>query len=357
MTTERRIEMYSKELKEDLSRLSEYAETIKLGGNKVMVTGATGLIGSLIIKSFIYYNKKHDKKISVTAMARNREKVEDIYKDFFEEDKKIPFVEFFYQDICAPIPHNINCDYIIHTANSTTSKFFITNPVDVIESIYMGTKQILDYAKSHNVKGVVYLSSMEVFGQVNKEYRVTEKELGYLDIQNVRSCYSEGKRLAECLCMSYASQYRVPVKVARLAQTFGAGVLPGENRVFAQFLRSALKGEDIVLHTKGQSVGNYCYTADAIEAILLLLVMGENGEAYTVVNEETTTAIADMADLVARHFSNGKSKVVFDIPQNNSFGYAPDTKMRLSSQKLRNLGWTPRVSLFDAYKRMISDLK
>lgn len=167
----------------------------------------------------------------------------------------------------------------------------------------------------------------------------------------------KGKRLAECLCMSYASQYRVPVKVARLAQTFGAGVLPGENRVFAQFLRSALKGEDIVLHTKGQSVGNYCYTADAIEAILLLLVMGENGEAYTVVNEETTTAIADMADLVARYFSNGKSKVVFDIPQNNSFGYAPDTKMRLSSQKLRNLGWTPRVSLFEAYKRMISDLK
>ncbi|MEE1074711.1 MAG: NAD-dependent epimerase/dehydratase family protein [Acutalibacteraceae bacterium] len=322
-----------------------------------MVTGATGLIGSLIIKGFICHNEHYASKIKVIALARNPEKVKEIYRDYESDNGEIPYVDFYYQDICAPISDSIKCDYIIHTANSTTSKYFITNPVDVIESIYTGTKRILEYAVKNDSKGVVYLSSMEVFGRVSTENRINEQELGYIDIQNVRSCYSEGKRLAECLCKSYASQYGVPVKVARLAQTFGAGVLPTENRVFAQFLKSALKGENIVLHTKGLSVGNYCYTADAIRAILLLLNSGENGEAYTVVNEETTMTIADMAKLVADNFSGGSSKVVFDIPESNSFGYAPDTKMRLSAQKLCDLGWRPTVSLSEMYKRMIPDLK
>ena len=79
--------------------------------------------------------------------------------------------------------------------------------------------------------------------------------------------------MCENMCVAYGTQYEVPVKIARLAQTFGAGVLPGENRVFAQFARSAMKGSDIVLHTEGKSEGNYCYTADAVRALLTILVI------------------------------------------------------------------------------------
>ncbi len=349
--------MYTKALQQDLQEISACLQDLGLPGNTLMVTGSTGLVGSLIVKACIRYNQDHDTKISVVAMARDPEKVRSIYAFELEQDGSIPCVQFVYQDISQPIPQDIHCDYIVHTANSTTSKFFLEKPVDVLDSIYTGTAQILNYAKEQKVKGVVYLSSMEVFGRVDADRRIGEQELGYLDIQNVRSCYSEGKRVAELMCKCYAAQYGVPVRVARLAQTFGAGVLPGENRVFAQFARSAVKGENIVLHTRGQSVGNYCYTADAIRAILLLLVRGEMGEAYTVVNEQTTMTIADMAQMVAQEFSEGKSQVVFDIPEGNRFGYAPDTKMQLSARKLNELGWSAQYDLKEMYRRMIPDLK
>lgn len=329
-------------LKEDLTILAEAATVFE--GGTVLVTGATGLIGSLCIKAL-----QQNGGISVIGMARSPEKVSGLFEN-------VKGVEFVYQDITEPIPDRISCDYIIHTANSTASKYFITNPVEVMDSIYSGTKQVLEYAKKHKVKGMVYLSSMEVFGVVDSDHRTRESELGKLDIQNVRSCYSEGKRHAELLCKCYAEEYGVPVKVARLAQTFGAGVPKTENRVFAQFARSAIKGEDIVLHTKGQSVGNYCYTRDVIKAIFLLLKSGKNGEAYTVVNEETTRTIAEMAEMVAQKFSNGKSKVVFDIPEGNQFGYAPETRLRLSAAKLRALGWQPEVGLEEMYQRMMSSL-
>ncbi len=346
-------------LSDDIAVIENYFDQLKFGGSTIMVTGSTGLIGSIIVKSAISYNKNNPSNIiKLVAMARNKDKALSVYKEYFSsaEDAEKLGIIFCFQDICSPIDTKIKCDYIIHTANATNSKFLVSNPVEVMDSIYIGTRNVLEYAKNSNAKGAVYLSSMEVFGSVDSKQRITENGLGYVDIQNVRSCYPEGKRLAECMCKAYCSEYGVPVKVARLAQTFGAGVLPSENRVFAQFARSAVKGEDIVLHTTGESMGNYCYTTDAIAAILLLLKKGEWGEAYTVVNEEMTMEIRQMAQLIINEFSNGKGKVVFDIPESNIYGYAATTKMKLSSEKIRQLGWEPKVNMVSAYKRMIPDL-
>lgn len=342
-------------MQEDLEILASELNKKEFGGSTILVTGATGLIGSLCLKSMAVHNSLFKSKIHAIGLARNEEKVNIVFEDEYAEGQ-MDDIEFLYQDISEPLPKSLCCDYVIHTANSTTSKFFMTNPVEVIDSIYTGTKRILDFAVSASVKGIIYLSSMEVFGRVDSQERITEEQLGYLDIHNIRSCYSEGKRLAELLCESYASEYNIPVKTARLAQTFGAGVPATENRVFAQFARSAIKGKDIVLHTTGQSVGNYCYTRDVIKALFLLLKEGENGKAYTVVNEETTRTIADMAQMVAEKFSDGRSKVTFEIPEGNQYGYAPDTKMRLSGENLRKLGWIPEMSLGEMYQRMIPSL-
>jgi nucleoside-diphosphate-sugar epimerase len=213
---------------------------------------------------------------------------------------------------------------------------------------------MLRLAVEKKVKAFVYISSMEIYGQPKNEGKTAEKDLGYVDIGTVRSCYPEGKRMCECLCTAYAAQYGVNVKSARLAQTFGAGVLPTENRVFAQFARSAVNGEDIVLHTTGESEGNYVYTADAVRAILLLLQKGEPGEAYNVANEESHITIRSMAELVASEIAGGKISVVIDIPEDSaSLGYAPPVKMQLDASKLMALGWKPTVGLADAYRRMI----
>lgn len=341
-------------VREDMERIAEDPFFQQLAGSRILITGATGLIGSLTTKACLQYNEKHDTKISVVGLIRNIKKAEEVFGMALTN----PHLEFVEGDLRNPLDVPGEIDYILHTASVTTSKLFVDQPVETIETSYRGTKHVLELAKEKQCKGMVYLSSMEMYGRPDPALeKVTETDLGYIDILNVRSSYSEGKRISECLCAAYADEYKVPVRIARLAQTFGAGVLKSDNRVYAQFARSAVKGEDIVLHTEGKSNGNYCYTTDVIRALALLLQKGENGQAYNICNEKTTTTIADMAKMVAEEFGHGKSKVIFDIPEDaRTYGYAPDVKMHLDAGKLRSLGWMPQYDLKEMYQRLIAGM-
>ncbi len=191
----------------------------------------------------------------------------------------------------------------------------------------------------------------------NSEERISEEILGKLDILNIRSSYSEGKRLAECLCKSYQEEYGVPVRIARLAQTFGPGVADTDNRIYMQFARSVIAGENIILHTVGNSYGNYCYSRDTIAAILRILLNGEIGEAYNVVNESSTMQIKEMAQLVSENIAQGKISVEFAVSEETIRKYAPSTALKLSSKKLGRLGWHPEVGLIESYQRLIAYLQ
>ena len=150
----------------------------------------------------------------------------------------------------------------------------------------------------------------------------------------------------------------VNVVTARLAQTFGAGILKTENRVFAQFAKSILYGEDVVLHTKGLSEGNYVYSADAIIGIMILLLKGVKGDSYNISNEDCHTTIAKMAEMLIDEFGNGKQKVVYDISPNlNENGYAPDVKMHLSAEKMQKLGWNANIDLKMSYAKLLDYMK
>jgi nucleoside-diphosphate-sugar epimerase len=319
----------------------------------ILVTGATGLVGSQVVKALLNMNEKKEANIKVLASVRNEEKAKKTFEGY--ECEALTYV---FNDLTKSIELEQEIDYIVHTASPTASKFFVEYPVETIQTAVFGTNAILELAHKKNAKGVVYLSSMEAFGVTDPTLSsVKEEDLGYIDISNVRSSYSEGKRMCECLCASYAKEYNVPVKIARLAQTFGAGIPYEENRVFAQFAKSAIHKKDIVLHTTGQSVGNYCYTRDVVMAVLLLLIRGENGEAYTVANEESNITIRGMAEKVAKELADGQIQVILDIPEDAlTYGYAPDVKMQLNSQKLQALGWKPEIGLMESYRRMIASM-
>ena len=198
---------------------------------------------------------------------------------------------------------------------------------------------------------MIYLSSLEVYGKTEKE-DITEKDLGYIDILSVRSSYSEGKRMAETMCISYAKEYNVPVKIARLSQTFGAGVSKEDNRVFAQFAKSVINKENIVLFTKGETKRNYCYTADAICGILTILVKGKTSEAYNVANKNTYISIAEMAKIL----ENENTKVIFKI-DNVDRGYNPTIQICLNSSKLEAIGWSAKVDLPEMFERTIKSMQ
>jgi nucleoside-diphosphate-sugar epimerase len=342
-------EKMDKVLTEDFQYVAESGLPLaELKNKTILITGATGLIGSLLVRFLTYANHRQDLNIRILAVVRNVAKAKEIFGD------REP--EYIVADLAKDeIRYDGACDYIIHAAAVTASRVMVTDPVGTIRTAIDGTEKLLKFAVDKKAESFVYISSMEIYGQPKTDKKTAEKDLGYVDIGTVRSCYPEGKRMCECLCTAYASQYGVNVKSARLAQTFGAGVFPTENRVFAQFARSAVNEEDIVLHTTGESEGNYVYTADAIRAILLLLLRGKAGEAYNIANEESHITIRSMAELVAKEIAGDRISVVIDIPQDSaSLGYAPPVKMWLDAGKMRELGWEPKVGLVEAYKRMIS---
>lgn len=315
-----------------------------------LITGATGLIGSLLVKTLGYLNEERSLNARILAVVRSKEKAKTILGEE-KEDLSYVLCDLARDELLV----EESCDYIIHAAAVTTSKIMVSDPVGTIRTAIDGTEKLLKLAVEKKVKAFVYVSSMEIYGQPLTEGKTKEKDLGYVDIGTVRSCYPEGKRMCECLCTAYASQYGVNVMSARLAQTFGAGILPTENRVFAQFARSAMQKENIVLHTTGESEGNYVYTSDAIRAILLLLAKGQAGEAYNIANEESHITIRDMAKLVAEEIADHRIQVVIDIPNDSAaLGYAPPVRMWLDSSKMRALGWEPKVGLKEAYQRMIA---
>lgn len=322
----------------------------KLKNSTVLVTGATGLVGSMTVKALVKIEEIKNLGMKVLALVRNEEKAKHVFKGYLEDSA----LELLVQDITQPITTAHKADYIIHTAAIVNSKMMVTYPVETIDTSVKGTVNIFEYAKACDSKSVVYVSSMEIYGAADPTLDcVREENYGYVEPLNVRSCYPEGKRICECIMAAYHHEYGVNAKSARLCQIFGAGVAPDDTRVFAQFARSLINGEDIVLHTDGTSTGNYCYTADCVAGMLYILLLGENGQAYNVANEANHMLVKEMAALVAS-MSDGKTNVVFDIPEDAlKYGYAPKVKVKLSGEKLRALGFEAKVELKEMYRRMI----
>ncbi|MBE7711332.1 MAG: NAD-dependent epimerase/dehydratase family protein [Cyanobacteria bacterium SIG31] len=317
----------------------------------VLVTGATGLIGTQIVKALLYANEYFNTNINIIALVRNKEKAKKIFTD----SAKIKCLKFIHQDIIEPIKYNKNVDYIIHTANSTSSASFVKEPVETIDSILQGTKNVLNFARKSKAKSIVYLSSMEVYGEIplTRIEPLSESDLGYVDILKPRSSYQEGKRAAECLCSAYANKYDIPVKIARLAQTIGACVDYNDNRVFTQFARSIAEGKDITLKTKGETIRSYCYITDAVVAIFSLLEKGQNGEAYNIANPDTTCSIREMAELLCN--KHPKSKLI--IREENDTSYLNTLKYYLDISKISSqTNWSPQISLEEAFNRLINSL-
>lgn len=337
-------------LLEDIQQIVKSVDLSELKNSSVFVTGATGLIGSFVIRVLLYLNRELDFNVNIIGLIRNKDKAEKVFGD----DCANKSIRWIIGDI-RNFNLEGNVDYIIHGASVTSSQDFLYKPVETITTALYGTEKILETAKELKVKSLVYLSSMEVFGITDTRLQeVKESDYGYIDILNPRSSYSEGKRMCECLCAGYAAEYDVPVKIARLTQTLGAGINYNDTRVAAQFMRSVIENKDIVLKTEGKTRRPIVYISDAISGILTVLLKGKNGESYTVANRNTVATIRETAEMIAHTIAKDKIKVVFDIDVPKEYAPNLHLNLNLNTDKLESLGWEACIGLEDAYKRMIT---
>lgn len=315
----------------------------------VLVTGASGMIPSYVVYSMLGLNDKFNYNIKVLALVRNEEKARRIFGGVLSRSD----IELIVQDVATPVKYNGNIDYIFHGGSAARPKDHKVAPTSTIRANLIGTFNLLDLAVEKNSKGFVLMSSSEVYGQVPEGIdSITENDYGYLDCLNTRSCYSEGKRAAETICVSYGAQYGINCKTPRFAHIYGPGLGLNDGRVQADFAANVFRNENIVMKSDGSSKRAYTYVADAVAGIFYILLKGED-VAYNVADSDNVISIRQLAEAFIASRPEKGLELVIDIDKDTS-KYNPAKFIGLDNSKLKALGWTPRVSVAEGTSRMIS---
>lgn len=341
----------NKILNEDLLDIIEQpVNWEKLANKTVMVTGASGMIGSYFVRTLLKLNEVRNMNIRVVCVARNINKIgEDILTD--------SAAEVLSHDVTRPFEYESNIDYIIHAASPASPLIMKDSPVETIAANVLGTYYTLELAKEKNAEGYMFISSREIYGQPDEGQEFfTEETYGFVDPLNPRSCYPEGKKAAETMCASFKEEYGLNTKSARLAHTYGPGMSIYDGRVQADFLKNVLFHEDIVMKSEGLPVRTYTYIADAVAGMFMILLNGTE-MVYNIGDENAKISIRGLAELLIKITPERNLSVKFEIPENGTKGCAPFTLGILDSSKLRKLGWKPKNTIEQGFRRTIEYLE
>lgn len=341
----------NKVLKEDLEAIiGENIPWEKLKGRTVLITGASGMIGIYMLQVLTLLNERYDYNIRVIAMLRNAKKLPKEVRE--RED-----VEIIVHDVTERLEVSGDVHYVIHAASPASPLIMQNQPVETIAANTLGTFNTLRLAKEKKAEGYLFISSREVYGQPNEGQEFFyEDTYGFVDQLNPRSCYSEGKKAAETMCVCYHDEYGLNVKLARLAHTYGPGMSIYDGRVQADFLKNVFHNEDIVLKSEGTAVRSYTYIGDAVAGLYRILLDSED-MVYNIGNEEGKVSIRELAEIMVDIYPERGLKLVFDIPEGGTKGTAPYTLGILSSRKLRKIGWSPKYSVKEGFKRTLGYLE
>lgn len=321
--------IYEADLRASLKGLEDW-----LQGKKILITGATGTIGSFMAEALLLPGMD----VEVYAAGRSRERMRERFGALMD-DARFHFVPF---DSTVPATFDFDVDLIVYGAVSTHPMAYSTDPVGIMKANLVGTVSMLEYLRAHPGARLAFLSSGEVYGEnpdLPEGFR--EMDHGWVDTMRPRSCYPESKRAAETLCAAYAAQYGVDARVARLCHVYGPTFPASNSRADAQFLRNALNGEDIVMKSDGSQVRSWCYVADAVRGILWLLRCGQPGEALNV----SSRAVHSIREYAETLCGIAGTRLRFDLPPAvERAGYTRVTRAVLNPEKLESLGWQ---SLYD----------
>ncbi len=315
----------------------------KLSGCNILVTGATGLIGTCLV-DMLMVNPQKD--YHVYALGRNAQRARSRFRQY-SSDASFHFVE---GDVTYPLKCDIPFHFIVHAASNGSPNFFVNNPVEVMKSNLNGVSNLIEYGLRHDMKRFLYVSTGEVYG-VNESMVLDENSYGYVDILSTRSCYPSSKRTAETLAICYASEYGADVVVARPCHTYGPHFTESDNRVYAQFVRNVLNRQDIVMKSAGTQYRSWCYVEDCVNALLYILLKGKSDEAYNIADKNSVVTIRELAEMIARIAGR---KVVMQLPSDyDKKEFTPIKRAVFDTTKIETLGWTISGTMEEKLRKTI----
>lgn len=341
--------------REDIKYVSELKiPWEKMKNKSILISGASGLVGSFLIDVIMNKNLKNNLNCKVYALGRNEHRAQ---KRFGYCNNSTLF-SFIKHDVNMPLNINEikNIDYVLHMASNTHPIQYSTDPIGTITSNIIGTQNMLNFAKEKGAERCAFTSSNEIYGENRGDIeKFNESYCGYIDCNTVRAGYPEAKRCSEALCQAYIKQEDLDIVIPRVTRSYGPTLLRNDTKALSQFLNKAIMGEDIVLKSAGTQYYSYLYIADTVSGLLTVLLKGENGEAYNIADENSDIMLKDLAGIIAGYV--GK-KVVFEIPDTiESEGYSKATKARLDSEKLKKLGWSAKYNIKEGIERTIDILR
>lgn len=327
----------------------------QLGGKTILLTGATGMIASVMIDILMYRNQKlaeQGQEVSVIAVSRNEEKARERFGVYWDS----PFFTYMSHDIINPLPELGQIQYILHAASNTHPRAYAIDPIGTITANVQGTYQLLDYASSHQCERFFFFSSVEIYGENRNDVdKFDESYLGYIDCNTVRAGYPESKRLGESLCNAFAAQKGQDFIIGRFSRVYGPTMTPEDSKAIAQFIKKAAAGEDIVLKSAGNQLYSYTYVVDAAVAAFYLLLLGESKSAVNVVDSRSDIMLKDLASILAREAG---TKVVFELPDAvEQAGYSTATRAVLDGTRMEQLGWKAYTSIEEGLAKTTAILR
>jgi dTDP-glucose 4,6-dehydratase/UDP-glucuronate decarboxylase len=353
-------DVVTKDLEYILENLSDEFQTLL--GKKILLTGGAGFLGYYFVQSVLQWNKR---------VGENQKIVLMIYDNFIRGvplwlTKLIAHSNIFLKkhDISHPLPHDINdFDYIIHAASIASPTYYRKYPIETMDANVNGLRNLLEYClqqrkKKKNVKGFLFMSSSEVYGDPSPGNIPTpETYKGNVSFTGPRACYDESKRYGETLCVNFSRHYGLPIKITRPFNNYGPGLNITDRRVIPDFALDILSGRDIILLSDGSPTRTFCYIADAIVGYFKVLVLGRNGEAYNIGVEEPEISIGDLAEMfvdIARDLFDYKGTVFRQVSSDLDYLVDNPTRRCPMIAKARNeIGYSPIISLPEGLRRAL----
>ncbi len=337
-------------------------ELQQLSGKKVLIAGGAGFLGYYLVQTILYWNRLNSNELPIDLTIHDNfmRGVPNWLKDIEDYDN----IKIEKHDVIERLPKDSeNFQYIIHAATIASPIYYRKYPIETMDANINGLRNFLDYCvdrkiEKNPVEGFLFYSTSEIYGDPDPVNIPTpESYRGNVSCTGPRACYDESKRYGETLCVNFAKQYNLPIRIARPFNNYGPGLKISDRRALPDFARNIFNNEDIVLLSDGSPTRTFCYVADAVVGYYKILIRGENGESYNIGLDKPEISILELAERtikVSRELFGYRGKLVMKVSDDKEYlTDNPNRRCPVIDKARNELDYNPSIGLDEGLKRSL----